>query len=350
MTTTANDNTMKTENMIEKIKTPDPVIKKRVRKRRKKMGRGRKITLGVMTYTIVKLLGKGAYGQVFLVLNEAGTKFALKRISKRKWINNNEIVALYLLQHPGILKLHTYFKKAGVHYLLLDYVPDGDLFDYLEGIGKNNDGVENSGGISSKQIGCCGVGQIESQGGTKVSSGKLDEGRAQIMFRQLILALRVAHRLGIYHGDLRFENILVNVRLDQLIIGDWGICHFHRMQNTDEIVYNLYGLSYCPPEFFTELKLDLALLDVWMLGVMIYSSIIGYAPFEDTENEIDNIIHCRVDFPPTISPTLRDLLTHIFQPESTRLTLLQMLYHPWFHCPSNSLHALLDPHTNILFD
>lgn len=263
------------------------------------------VKLGTSTYIIHDDLGNGAFGDVMLAEDKNGDPVAIKIVPDDRW-NNNELISMYLLDHPGILKLYDYQRLNDYHLLIMEYIPDGDLFDYTED--------------------CL----------------YLDESTARKYFRQIILALQVAHKKHIYHGDLRLENILIDLEGDQVIIGDWGLSSFTSEVKTKHLLLTEYCVGYQPPEFFMKKKLSRPKLDIWMFGTMLYSAIMGYFPFEGPD-VVKNTIACQFNMPDDISPELNDLFGRIFQPETKRISLVEMLYHPWFRCESASLGALLDP-------
>lgn len=263
------------------------------------------VRLGTSTYTIHDDLGNGAFGDVMLAEDKDGDPVAIKIVPDDRW-NHNELIAMYLLDHPGILKLYDYQRLRQEHALIVEYFPDGDLFDYVE------------------------------------ECLYLDEPVARKYFRQILLALRVAHKKHIYHGDLRLENILIDVEGDQVVIADWGLSSFTSEVKTKHLLLTEYCVGYQPPEFFTRKRLSREKLDIWMVGTMLYSAIAGYFPFEGPD-AIKNTIAGKYTTPDAISPELADLFQRIFQPEATRISLVEMIYHPWFQCETASLDALLDP-------
>ena len=162
------------------------------------------------------------------------------------------------------------------------------------------------------------------------------------MFRQLVLALRAAHKYKIYHGDLRLENILLNFQKDQIILADWGFASFSKLRRVKQIPYGGDCMEYKPPEFFTAKVLCNAMFDVWMLGIVAYAMMTQHFPFVEP-NINEKIVACQYSVPSTFSPPLQDLLSKIFQPESNRISIIQILYHPWLQCEHVNVQALLDP-------
>lgn len=92
-------------------------------------------------YTLIKKLGQGQFGQVFLATkgngyNSAnGKRYAIKQISKSKMSSNNLLMRLFKtevsimkkISHPNIIKLHDFIELSGFYYLVLDFCDSGDM-------------------------------------------------------------------------------------------------------------------------------------------------------------------------------------------------------------------------------
>ena len=94
------------------------------------------------SFDIIKVLGSGAFGKVFLVEDKFKKIFALKCIKKKNVIANSlesyilsEKATLEEINYPFINKLYTTFHDAKFVYFLLKYVDGGDFFHILRGLG-----------------------------------------------------------------------------------------------------------------------------------------------------------------------------------------------------------------------
>lgn len=92
-------------------------------------------------FELLKVLGEGSFGKVFLVKKvvgtDAGTLYAMKVLKKatlkirdrhRTKLERNILVEV---EHPFIVKLHYAFQTTGKLYLILDFLRGGDLFSRL---------------------------------------------------------------------------------------------------------------------------------------------------------------------------------------------------------------------------
>ena len=91
-------------------------------------------------YTLIKPLGKGAFGEVYLTSKQGSKeKFATKRIDKKFTANpkakkylDNEISILRAIDHPNIVKLYDVIEKSNCYYLVTEFCNGGGLSDCLE--------------------------------------------------------------------------------------------------------------------------------------------------------------------------------------------------------------------------
>ncbi|CAD0057959.1 unnamed protein product [Aureobasidium pullulans] len=105
----------------------------------------------------------------------------------------------------------------------------------------------------------------------------------------IILSLEVGihamHSLGISHGDIKLENVLLTSDQKSKLI-DFGSATFHRcrvdaLEAETNVTPGDYGTpAYLPPEVFTSLEYDRAKADLWALGVLAYVLFAGRMPWK----------------------------------------------------------------------
>lgn len=95
--------------------------------------------LSVDDFSIIKLIGKGSYGKVFLVRkNGTDQIFAMKTLKKKDMILKNQILHIKTekrimenMDHPFIIKLKYSFHNNQKLYLITDFCPGGELYFHL---------------------------------------------------------------------------------------------------------------------------------------------------------------------------------------------------------------------------
>uniref|UniRef100_A0A169WUJ1 non-specific serine/threonine protein kinase n=1 Tax=Daucus carota subsp. sativus TaxID=79200 RepID=A0A169WUJ1_DAUCS len=145
-------------------------------------------------YELGRTLGEGNFGKVKFARNlDSGHPFAVKILEKQRIIDlkitdqiKREIGTLKLLKHPNVVRLHEVIASKTKIYMVLEYVNGGELFEK----------------ISSK--------------------GKLSEAVGRRLFQQLIDAVSYCHDKGIFHRDLKLENVLVDA-VGNIKVSDFGL-------------------------------------------------------------------------------------------------------------------------------
>jgi len=90
-------------------------------------------------YTFEALIAEGSYGKVYKSINKATNQYvAIKRIKKDNLttqqleLQKNEIEVLKVGQHPNVIQMIDVFESMTNIYVVLEYMPGGDLYDYLQ--------------------------------------------------------------------------------------------------------------------------------------------------------------------------------------------------------------------------
>ena len=137
--------------------------------------------------TLLKCLGKGAFGEVYLTSKQGHKdKYATKRIDRR-FISNpksrkyleNEINILNEVDHPNIIKLIEVQKTTNHVYLVMELCNGGGLSECLEDYKKNN-------------------------------KKAFPEEIVQYLMKQIVSGINYLHKKNILHRDIKLDNILVN--------------------------------------------------------------------------------------------------------------------------------------------
>jgi len=250
----------------------------------------------VGNYSLEDTLGEGTYGKVKLATHKlTGQKVAIKIIPKKYAENlTREIHHHRYLHHPNIISLLEVIPTETEIYMVLEYCEGGELYDFL------------------------------------VERGRLRENLARKMFGQLCRAVKYCHDRRVVHRDLKLENILLDAH-NNIKLGDFG---FTRECESKKLLETICGSTgYSAPEMLLAKKYSGLEVDIWSLGVILYTLLCGALPFDDDdENEMKHkIIKGEYEMEEFLSNEAKDLIRSILQLEpSERPTLKQILQHTWF--------------------
>jgi len=267
-------------------------------------------------YEIGRLLGVGASAKVYHATNiETGKSVAVKVISKKKLINGEfaanierEISILRRLHHPNIIDLFEVLASKSKIYFVVEFAEAGELF---EEVAKNE---------------------------------KLTEDHARRYFRQLISAVKHCHSRGVFHRDLKLDNLLLDEN-DNLKVTDFGLSAVKKQIRPDGLLHTVCGTpSYVAPEILAKKGYDGAKADVWSCGVVLFTVTAGYLPFNDYNITVlyRKIYRGQFRFPKWMSCDLKNLLSRMLDTNSkTRISVDEILEDPWFSLGGYKLDRVL---------
>ncbi|KAJ3433177.1 protein kinase [Anaeramoeba flamelloides] len=257
----------------------------------------------VGSYILSKTLGEGKTGKVKLAIDQrTSQKVAIKIISKKKLKDLNldtkikrEIQAMKIFCHPHIVRLYEVIESVDYLYLVIEYVPGGELFDYL------------------------------------VERDSLSEQEARKFFQQIISAIHYIHSKGVAHRDIKPENILLDENCN-IKISDFGLSNI--MEDGLLLKTSCGTPNYASPEVIGGKQYAGPEVDVWSCGVVLYAMLVGALPFD--ENNISLLFQkikkasYYIPFEEVTSEAL-DLIVGLLNPSPIkRLTMENIFVHPWF--------------------
>ncbi|XP_023284208.1 serine/threonine-protein kinase pim-1-like [Seriola lalandi dorsalis] len=157
------------------------------------------------------------------------------------------------------------------------------------------------------------------------NNGPLEEDVAKNIMRQLVEAAREMHSKGVFHRDLKSENILIETSSDgpRVRIIDFGCgCVVRRRPYR-----SFSGTSaYAPPEFYMDGTYEAGPTTVWQLGALLYEMLDGFKQFFTRK-----FLRKGIKISSRLSRDCQDFLKMclVVIPEE-RTTLDQIHLHPWF--------------------
>ncbi|KAL8485081.1 hypothetical protein ACS0TY_027396 [Phlomoides rotata] len=257
-------------------------------------------------YQLGRLLGRGSFAKVYLgrLLDNNGAEVAVKVIDKAATLDAameplilREVAAMRRLHdHPNILKLHEVMASKSKIYLVMELAQGGELFAKLN------------------------------------RCRRFSESTARKYFQQVVSALRFCHQNGVFHRDIKPQNLL----LDQnglLKITDFGLSALSD-QKRDGLIYTACGTpAYTAPEVVYRKGYDGEKADAWSCGVLLYAFLVGSLPFDDCNlSNMYRAMHRRAfEFPDWVSKPAKIVIYRLMDPNpNTRLSLDDLVKLSWF--------------------
>ena len=232
----------------------------------------------IKDYKIIKLIGKGSFGEVYKVSKD--NKFYALKIyqikndgsnsgnEKKENIKSieNEIKILSQLDNPFIVKLYEVFSSK----------PNSELL-------KNNEEEDDEEQMMCLVLELCENGDLNDKiKEKKQKNEKFTENEILHYFYEILQGLYYLHKNRVIHRDLKTLNIFLTEN-NHIKIGDFGVSK--KLINNNIYAYTFVGTPYyLSPEICQNKPYD-EKSDVWSLGVVLYELITLNKPF-DSESQI----------------------------------------------------------------
>jgi serine/threonine protein kinase len=272
-------------------------------------------SVSIADFTFLKAISAGAFARVFLAQKtKTGDVYAIKVLPKSDVVQKNQVKRVLaekdiLLGFSSPYIINFYYSIIGTHnlYLVMEYLPGGDLYSLLQKL------------------------------------GALDEWSAKTYIYQIANALAYLHSMGIIHRDLKPDNVLItengHLKLTDFGLSYNGLLGRHVAKDTDIVESSsLVGTpDYIAPEIVLRCSHSFG-VDWWALGIMVFEFVFGEPPFHaESETEIyTRIVRGRYSIPDDteVSSQCLDLISRLLETDpGKRLGVngsQEVLKHEWF--------------------
>ncbi|KAF9455908.1 AGC/NDR protein kinase [Collybia nuda] len=317
----------------------------------------RRTKLGLDDFKTVKVIGKGAFGEVRLVQkSDTGKIYAMKTLKKDEMLKKDQLAhvraerdVLAESDSPWVVQLYYSFQDPSYLYLIMEFLPGGDLMTML------------------------------------IKYDTFSEDVTRFYIAECVLAIEAVHKLGFIHRDIKPDNILID-KDGHVKLSDFGLStgfqkkhdsnYYQRlldpnvslspttpaqvsrnsvmvnsinltMTNKDQIAtwkanrrklaYSTVGTpDYIAPEIFLQKGYGNE-CDWWSLGAIMFECLVGYPPFcsDSTHETYQKIMQWSnyLLFPDDVhlSQESEDLIRRLIISADRRLSVEHIKKHPFFY-------------------
>ncbi|XP_051128027.1 uncharacterized protein LOC127249326 [Andrographis paniculata] len=306
--------------------------------------------MGADDFEPLTMIGKGAFGEVRICREKStGHVYAMKKLKKSEMLRRGQVEhvkaernLLAEVDSNCIVKLYCSFQDEEYLYLIMEYLPGGDMMTLL------------------------------------MRKDTLTEDEARFYVAETVLAIESIHKHNYIHRDIKPDNLLLD-RSGHMKLSDFGLCKpldcsniqgmdfsvgksysgslqsdgrpaaprrtqqeqlQHWQRNRRMLAYSTVGTpDYIAPEVLLKKGYGME-CDWWSLGAIMYEMLVGYPPFYSDEpmSTCRKIVNWKthLKFPEEakLSPEAKDLICKLLCNVEKRLGTRgagEIKAHPWFN-------------------
>ena len=288
----------------------------------------------ISDFELLKVIGTGAFGIVRLCRHKGtGEIRAMKQMSKKEMVFKNQVHhvnaekdALSVAKDDWVIRLHYTFQDDQYLYMVMDYLPGGDLMTHL------------------------------------MRKDTFNEEETRFYIAELVEAIDYIHtNLHYIHRDIKPDNIVFDID-GHIHLLDFGLCKYQQPEPAEggdaervesespgpskfrarhpprEKMQSVVGTpDYMGPEVYRKAPLGKE-CDMWSVGIIMFEMLFGGPPFSDERHDPSvtsaRVMHWRRWFKmppdPNVGEQARDLLKGLICDPEDRLSAEQIRQHPFF--------------------
>ena len=256
-------------------------------------------------YKVTGKLGFGSFSQIHLVENILLKEIRVMKVIKKEYLfSKNEVSLIRSLSHPNLMDTFEIFEDETEYFIMTEILRGRDLFEH----------------INVRKV--------------------FPEEKATFIVYQILYVLNYLHSRNIIHRDIKPENILfTDTNKLELKVIDFGSAV--KVEYVSKTCSEFHGTSYyIAPEVFAKKYNEKC--DVWSVGVVFYTIICGYPPFngKNSSEIYQNIMLKKVAFDREdwneVQPEVLDLIKQMLtRNPDKRISAAEALKHPIFDIYKN---------------
>ncbi|SAM03609.1 hypothetical protein [Absidia glauca] len=212
-------------------------------------------------YELLEELGRGSYGCLYLGQSLVTNHYVAIKVLSKLGLDQEELDLQQLeidiqssLKHPSLLGLERVIHEKDHVFMVMELCDQGDLFDFV---------------MNDQQ--------------------HPDETLVKSVFGQILDAVQHMHALGIYHRDIKLENVLLKSEDNDhdatqftCKVADFGLATRDRYS----LEFGCGSTTYLAPEHFDDASgsmdpYDAAASDVWSVGILLLAFLFGRNPWQE---------------------------------------------------------------------